>query len=102
MKKKLCYPRLKLNHVGFDGMFISPVMIIILLLVATKHVHAVPSYARQTNMACNACHTAFPQLTSFGRLFKLNGYNIIGTQTIDATDEKGKTNLKMLVLDLYP
>src|SRR5579872_3705775 len=37
---------------------------------------AVPSHARQTGMACQACHTIFPELTPFGRLFKLNGYEI--------------------------
>ncbi|HYL91078.1 MAG TPA: cytochrome C [Burkholderiales bacterium] len=37
---------------------------------------AVPSYARQTGMACQACHTVFPELTPFGRLFKLNAYQI--------------------------
>lgn len=35
---------------------------------------AVPSYARQTGLACEACHTVFPELTPYGRLFKLNGY----------------------------
>ena len=35
---------------------------------------AVPSYARQTGMACSTCHTVFPELTPFGREFKLNGY----------------------------
>ena len=37
---------------------------------------AVPSFARQTGLACQACHTVFPELTPFGRLFKLNGYQI--------------------------
>jgi hypothetical protein len=37
---------------------------------------AVPSYARQTGMTCQACHTVFPELTPFGRRFKLNGYQI--------------------------
>jgi len=27
-------------------------------------------------MACQACHTVFPELTPFGRSFKLNGYQI--------------------------
>ncbi len=35
---------------------------------------AVPSFARQTGMACAACHTVYPELTPFGREFKLNGY----------------------------
>lgn len=38
--------------------------------------HAVPSFARQTGMACQACHTVYPELTPFGRSFKLNGYQI--------------------------
>ena len=37
---------------------------------------AVPSYARQTGLACQACHTVFPELTPFGRSFKLNAYTI--------------------------
>jgi hypothetical protein len=35
---------------------------------------AVPSYARQTDMSCSACHTVFPQLNSYGRTFKIEGY----------------------------
>ncbi len=35
---------------------------------------AVPSYARQTGFACSMCHTSIPELTAFGRNFKLNGY----------------------------
>jgi hypothetical protein len=37
---------------------------------------AVPSFARQTGLACQGCHTVFPELTPFGRSFKLNGYQI--------------------------
>ena len=35
---------------------------------------AVPSFARQTGMSCTACHTVFPELTAFGRTFKLDAY----------------------------
>lgn len=42
---------------------------------------AVPSFARQTGMACNACHfQSFPALTSFGRAFKASGYTTMGAQ----------------------
>lgn len=37
---------------------------------------AVPSMARQTSMPCATCHTVFPELTPFGRQFKLRGYTI--------------------------
>ena len=39
---------------------------------------ALPSYARQTGQPCSTCHTAFPQLTPFGRRFKLGGYTAEG------------------------
>ena len=34
----------------------------------------VPSFARQTGLACSACHYQFLTLTPYGRAFKLNGY----------------------------
>lgn len=37
---------------------------------------AVPSFARQTGMACEACHTIYPELNHFGRVFKANGYTL--------------------------
>jgi hypothetical protein len=38
--------------------------------------HALPAYARQTGQACVACHVSFPELTPYGRMFKLSGYTI--------------------------
>ena len=37
---------------------------------------ALPSYARQTGQPCAACHTAYPELTPFGRRFKIGGYTM--------------------------
>ena len=51
-------------------------LIALVALLATPTAWAVPSFARQTGMACEACHTVFPELTHFGRMFKANGYNI--------------------------
>lgn len=44
---------------------------------------AVPSFARQTGQNCVSCHAGgqFPELTPYGRLFKLTGYTI-GTRTL--------------------
>ncbi len=42
---------------------------------------AIPAFARQTGMACNACHqTHFPVLNGFGRAFKAGGYTMMGAQ----------------------
>ncbi|HXY05486.1 MAG TPA: hypothetical protein VEI05_02985 [Burkholderiaceae bacterium] len=35
---------------------------------------AIPLFARQTGQYCAACHISFPELTAYGREFKLNGY----------------------------
>ena len=49
---------------------------------------AVPSFARQTGMACEACHTVFPELTHFGRVFKANGYLLSNVKQVQ--DVSGK------------
>jgi len=55
---------------------------------------AVPSFARQTGMACEACHTVFPELTPFGRRFKLNGYTMDNLpQVSDVSTSKEETLL---------
>jgi hypothetical protein len=54
-----------------------------LFLTTLPHdAYAVPSYARQTGLTCQACHTVFPELTPFGRQFKLNGYQIDNLQQV--------------------
>ena len=59
----------------------------------------IPSFSRQTGLACSACHTAFPHLTQFGRLFKLNGYTLTALQMVQAGDSGKRPSLK---LDLIP
>lgn len=53
------------------------------VLVKPPAASAVPSFARQTGQPCATCHTAFPELTPFGRRFKLNGYTLGGGLTFD-------------------
>src|SRR4249919_533121 len=40
--------------------------------------HAIPAFNRQTGQNCVACHAGgqFPELTPYGRIFKLTGYTI--------------------------
>lgn len=54
-----------------------------------------PSFSRQTGIACSACHTSFPQLTAFGRLFKLNGYTITGLRVVQVSDSNERQSLKL-------
>lgn len=61
---------------------------------------AVPSFARQTGVACEACHTQFPELTPFGRDFKMNGYIFETTKEVTAIGEKKEKTLTLA--DLPP
>ena len=46
------------------------------LLMSATHAHAVPAFAVQTGQPCQMCHVGGfgPQLTPYGRNFKLSGY----------------------------
>src|SRR5258708_29534915 len=48
------------------------------ILLFTSEANAVPSFAEQTGQRCSACHVGGlgPQLTPFGRSFKLGGYTV--------------------------
>jgi hypothetical protein len=48
------------------------------LAVSAGPAEALPSYARQTGQPCAACHTGYPELTPFGRRFKIGGYTLQG------------------------
>lgn len=54
-----------------------------------------PSFSRQTHLACSACHYQFPQLTPFGRQFKLNGYTLSGLPEITQKDSAERQTLKL-------
>jgi hypothetical protein len=73
------------------GLLLAAVSCIAISTPAT----AVPSYARQTKLACNACHLQFPVLNEFGREFKLNGYTLIERPTIHEKDESGRKILDL-------
>jgi len=68
----------------------------VMFLFTLQNVYAVPSFARQTGLSCNVCHSNPPELTAFGRNFKLKGYVLADTT---ATDKVGNT--KDLLLSRY-
>lgn len=52
-------------------------LVLVATLVVCPDALALPSFARQTGMPCAQCHmhSYGPQLTTYGRQFKLNGYS---------------------------
>ncbi|HCY75133.1 MAG TPA: cytochrome C [Ignavibacteriales bacterium] len=74
-------------------------IIISILIIFSQENRAIPSFAHQTNLPCSSCHTIFPELNTFGRFFKLNGYTLIGVNTIevnDTTDKKDDVDFNLL------
>ena len=62
-------------HSRVRGM-VESVAALLLMFVMVDPAMAVPSFARQTGQECIACHVSFPELTPYGRYFKLTGYTI--------------------------
>ena len=75
---------------------IMRMMPVLLLLFSVGDAYAVPSFARQTGLSCNVCHSNPPELTQFGRNFKLKGYVLTD---MTAKDKVGNT--KDLLLSKY-
>jgi len=65
------------------------------LLAAAPEAGAVPSFARQTGMACEACHTVYPELTHFGRVFKANGYLLTNLKQVRDVSAKKEELLEL-------
>src|SRR5689334_22472573 len=65
------------------------------LLAVPPRAEAVPSFARQTGMACEACHTVYPELTHFGRVFKANGYVLDNVKQVRDVDQRKQQLLSL-------
>lgn len=84
MKSRSIAPDLSVWYV-LGGAAASALALVFGLAWGSKPASAVPSFARQTGQPCATCHNgAFPQLTPFGRQFKLNGYTAGGTNCRDS------------------
>jgi len=63
---------------------------------------AVPSYARQTGLACSGCHYTPPELNPAGRRFKLLGYVDKADETKVIKTEGGKSRAALDLLASLP
>jgi len=94
----------KLEVTGSTGVLLKAlapmVAILLVVLVYKPSVQAVPSYSRQTGMPCATCHYAPPELTPFGRKFKLEGYTMVTKPTVN--DDKKDHNAGLQLLEAFP
>src|SRR5271169_3015530 len=62
-------------------MLLAGVLLVILaILVMPFESFAVPSYARQVQKPCTACHTIWPNLNQAGRQFKVKAYTDVSQE----------------------
>lgn len=80
------------THRFFEWVWVAALLWMLWVPVA----HAVPSFARQTHQPCTSCHIGGfgPQLTPFGRQFKLMGY------TLDVGSDL-KAPLSMMLIESF-
>ena len=77
-------PEVPLSYVLLGAGLMTACVVGAVLSANSDRAVALPSYARQTGQPCATCHNgAFPQLTPYGREFKLNGYTAGGTRCRD-------------------
>jgi hypothetical protein len=82
-------------------LFLVPAVPLLALTFATINppkAMAVPSYARQTGLACSGCHYTPPELNPAGRRFKLLGYveRADDTKVIKSDSGKMRAGLDLL------
>jgi hypothetical protein len=66
-----------------------------LVVICTPYTsHAVPSYARQVQKPCTACHTIWPNLNQYGRQFKVKAY----TDVSEKWEMINKDNLNLMTI----
>jgi hypothetical protein len=69
----------KFTAAAYAVLSAAPLLVgVAVCVLDVRPAHGLPSYARQTGQQCAACHNGFPELTPYGRLFKLNGYTFTG------------------------
>lgn len=91
---------LKINQIKND--FTKWIVILIIILAPLSTVKSLPSYSRQTQMSCTACHPSFPELNSFGRQFKLNGYTLTTASTISDLGDSIHPRTRLNLLSNLP
>ncbi len=70
--------------------------LLVMIVSLCPKAHAIPSFSRQTGLVCNVCHSNPPELTAFGRKFKLEGYTLTDKKpeaTIEDEDLKIRRSL---------
>lgn len=91
------------NRLALYLVIAVPVFVLVFLATLDPpRASAVPSYARQTGLACSGCHYTPPELNPAGRRFKLLGYTDKGDETKVVKADSGKMRAALDLLGTLP
>jgi hypothetical protein len=76
------------------GTLLGVLMFFLVVMMMPFESHAVPSYARQVQKPCTACHTIWPNLNQYGRQFKVKAY----TDVSEKWEMINKDNLNLTTI----
>lgn len=78
--------------------YLSLILLLLTLLACwPRGAQAIPAFARATGMDCAVCHSQFPRLNDVGQQFRLNGYQVPGSEKDEKTVIDGPTPISMRV-----
>ena len=55
-------------------------LIVGLIVICFQKISAIPAFAKKYGKPCQTCHITEPKLNAFGELFRINGYQLRGTE----------------------
>jgi hypothetical protein len=83
-----------------SGIYVHACLVLWMAGLCVPSAHAVPSYSRQTGLACSSCHYTPPELNAFGRKFKLEGYTFATKPEV--SEDKTEHNSTLHLLEAFP
>lgn len=69
---------------------------IVALVGMSQSAQAIPAFARKYNTTCSRCHIGFPKLNTFGKNFKLHGYQQPGDAQTNKLVSDDDPNLSLI------
>src|ERR1700687_2157816 len=83
---------------NITGKFWLAISVLVSTAVISTPSYALPSFARQTNKACAACHFEnFPMLTDYGRAFKASGFTEIYTEPTRENTDSAELSIPLVL-----
>lgn len=87
--------RMRARDFRWGARLVGMLIAVVTLGSAPSVADATPGFARQTGVSCQACHTVFPELTPFGRKFKLNAYVFTNVKQLEPINEQSQRTLAL-------